>query len=107
MRSVTHRHNAVHNAVDLPSRYDTSDHALTKNTGDFWDVGNFYRCRLQIRRNFGSVILANLPTRVPARLLNNAKSPVGMTDLKSNAILNLGHWYFLPLPTSNSGEFVW
>ena len=47
------------------------------------DVGNFYRCRLQISRNFGSVILANfLPTRVPVCLLNNAKSPVGMTDLE-------------------------
>ena len=43
----------------------------------------FYRCRLRIPRNFGSVTLANLPTRVPACLLNNAKSPVGMTDLKS------------------------
>ena len=29
-----------------------------------------------------SVIPANLPTRVPVCLLNNAKSPVGMTDLK-------------------------
>ena len=46
------------------------------------DVGNFYRCRLQIPWNFGSVILANLPTRVPLCLLNNAKAPVGMTDLK-------------------------
>ena len=50
--------------------------------GIFWDVGNFYRCRLQIPRNIGSVILANLPTRVPLGLLNNAKAPVGMTDLK-------------------------
>ena len=40
-----------------------------KNTGDFWDVGNFYRCRLQIPPMFGSVILLNLPTRVSVRLL--------------------------------------
>ena len=53
-----------------------------KNTRDFLGLGNFYRCRLLIPRNFGSVILANLPTRVPLCLLNNAKAPVGMTDLK-------------------------
>ena len=35
-----------------------------KNIGDFLDVGNFYRCRLQIPQNFGSVTRANLPTRV-------------------------------------------
>ena len=46
------------------------------------DVGTFYRYRLLIPRNFGSVTLANLPTRVPLCLLNNAKAPVGMTDLK-------------------------
>ena len=50
------------------------------------DVGNFYRCRLQIPRNFGSVTLGNLPTRVLVCLLNNAKSPVRMTDLKLKRI---------------------
>ena len=28
-----------------------------KHTGDFWDVGNFYRYRLQIPQNFGLVTL--------------------------------------------------
>ena len=65
-----------------------------KNTGDFWDVGNFYRCRLQIPRNFGSVILSNLPTRVPLCLLNNAKAPVGMTDLNIERIFwGIGNFY--------------
>ena len=65
-----------------------------KNTGDFWNVGNFYRCRLQIPRNFGSVILANLPTRDPLCLLNNAKAPVGMTDLKIKGIFwGIGNFY--------------
>ena len=67
-----------------------SDLILTdrvKNTGDFfWDVGNFYRCRLQIPQNFRLVILAHLPARVPVCLLNNAKSPIGMTDLKSKEL---------------------
>ena len=58
-----------------------------KILGFFLDVGNFYRCRLQIPQNFGLVSLANLPTRVPSCLLNNAKAPVGMTDLKSKGIL--------------------
>ena len=77
-----------------------------KILGIFWDVGNFYHCRLQLPRNFGSVILANLPTRVPLCLLNNAKAPVGMTDLKNQKdFWGIGN--VLPLPTSNSGEFVW
>ena len=58
-----------------------------KILGSFWVVGNFYRCRLQIPRNFGSVTLAKLPTRIPVCLLNNAKSPVEMTDLKSKGFL--------------------
>ena len=58
------------------------------------DVGNFYRYRLQIPQNFGSVILGNLPTRVPLRLLNNAKAPVGMTDFKIRRILGgIGNFY--------------
>ena len=58
------------------------------------DVGNFYRCRLQIPQNFGSVILANLPTRVPLCLLNNAKAPVGMTDFKIKRIFwGIGNFY--------------
>ena len=66
----------------------------SQNTGDFWDVGNFYRCRLQISRNFGSAILANLPTTVPVCLLNNAKSLVGMTDLKIKATFGgIGNFY--------------
>ena len=52
------------------------------------------------------VTLANLLTRVPVCLLNNAewpKSPVGMTDLKNQKdFWGIGN--FLPLPTSNSGE---
>ena len=56
--------------------------------------GNYHRYRLQIPRNFGSVILANLPTRVPVYLLNNAKSPVGMTDLKTKRIFgSIGNFY--------------
>ena len=57
----------------------------------FWDVGNFYRYRLQIPRNFGSVTLKNLPTRVPLCVLNIAKAPFGMADLKIKRIF-LGHW---------------
>ena len=65
-----------------------------KNTGDFLDVGNFYRCRLQIPQNFGSVLLANVPTRVPSCLLNNAKAPVGMTDLKiKRTFWGIGNFY--------------
>ena len=60
----------------------------------FLDVGNFYRCRLQIPQNFGSEILANLPTRVPLCLLNNAKAPVGMTDFKIKRIFwGIGNFY--------------
>ena len=45
-------------------------------------------------RNFGSVILANLPTRVPVYLLNDAKSPIGMTDLKIKRIFwGIGNFY--------------
>ena len=61
-----------------------------KSIGDFLDVGDYCRYRLQIPQKFGSVILANLPTRGLVCLLNNAKSPVGMTDLKSKGFL--GHW---------------
>ena len=65
-----------------------------KILGIFWDVGNLYPYRLQIPRNFGSVILANLPTRVPLCLLNNAKAPVGMTDLKIKRIFwGIGNFY--------------
>ena len=76
------------------------------------DIGNFYRYRLQIpRRYFGSVILANLPTRVPVCLLNNAKSPVGMTDLKIKRIFwGIGNFYRyrLQILANLSGEhFGW
>ena len=66
-----------------------------KNIGDFWDVGNFYRCRLQILGNLGLVILPHLPTRVfcvsseSSDLL--AKSPVTMTDFKK-------YWGFFGTP---------
>ena len=56
---------------------------LKKYWGFFWDVGNFYRCRLQIPRNFGSVICRQ---GSPLCLLNNAKAPIGMTDLKIKRI---------------------
>ena len=68
----------------------------------FRDVGHFYRCRLQIPWNFGSVTLANLPTRVPVCLLNNARSPVGMTDLKTQRILwGIGNFYRCRLQMAN------
>ena len=62
--------------------------------GIFRDVGSFYRYRLQTPQNFASVILANLPTRVPLCLLNNAKAPVGMTDSKIKRIFGrIGNFY--------------
>ena len=65
-----------------------------KYWGCFWDVGSFYRYRLQIPRNFGLVILANLPTRILVCLLNNAKSPVGMTNVKIKRIFgDIGNFY--------------
>ena len=75
------------------------------------DVGNFHRCRLQISQNFGSVILANLPTRVLLCLLNNSKGSVGMTDLKIKRIFGgIGSLYRcrLQILANSSGKhFGW
>ena len=46
------------------------------------------------------ITLVNLPTRVPVCLLNNAKSPIGMTDLIFKRI-----WGALAIPTVADFKF--
>ena len=64
--------------------------------------GNSYLCRRQIPPSFGLVICRQESQCLPTSL---AKSPVGLTDLKSKRFLECRS--FVVLPTSNSGEFVW
>ena len=49
---------------------------------------------LDLRGRCPKFHLANLPTRVPLSLLNNAKAPVGMTDFKIKRIFwSIGNFY--------------
>ena len=48
------------------SNFKTKYSPTDKNTGIFWDVGNSYRCRLQIPPTLGSMCLLKVLTCLPS-----------------------------------------